>query len=169
MIRWIGGLLIVMGCGGFGFSIAAEYIREQQRLSRLSRALGVMEWELQYRLTPLPELCRMAGREAGGTVGAVFCALASQLDQSSQPEVSGCMQKALSEVPELSPALRLLLKQLGRSLGRFDLSGQIQGLQAVRAAVRQALDALERERASRLKCYRTLGLCTGAALVILFA
>ena len=101
-------------------------------------------------------------------MGAVFRRLAGELDAQTEPEVDGCMQAALAKVPELSPTLRKIMKQLGRSLGRFDLTGQIQGLQAVREAVQTAQDRLDRERSSRLKCYRTLGFCTGAALVILF-
>ena len=168
MIRWIGGLLVILGCGSCGISIATEYLREQQRLGRLYRALCIMEWELKYRLTPLSELCRLAAKESGGSVEAVFRRLAGELDAQTEPEVDGCMQAALAKVPELSPTLRKIMKQLGRSLGRFDLTGQIQGLQAVREAVQTAQDRLDRERGSRLKCYRTLGFCTGAALVILF-
>ena len=52
--RWIGAVLVIAGCGGFGFSIAAGYKREESTLRQLIQALNTMEWELSYRLTPLP-------------------------------------------------------------------------------------------------------------------
>lgn len=81
--RWFGAALVIAGCGGFGFSIASGYKREEGILRQLLRALNYMEWELQYRLTPLPELCRQAGKETRGTLREVFfqsCAGAGMAD-----------------------------------------------------------------------------------------
>ena len=57
---------------------------------------------------------------------------------------------------------------LGRTLGRFDLDGQLIGLENARRDCRRAVDALSENRDNRLRCYQTLGLCAGAALAILF-
>ena len=56
----------------------------------------------------------------------------------------------------------------GAYLGRFDLPGQKQGLEEVREACRMELEALGKNRETRLRSYGTLGLCAGAALAILF-
>jgi len=167
-LKWIGAALVIAGCGGFGCSIAAAYRAEQRMLRQLLRGLETMRWELQYRLTPLPELCRLAGKESGGKLGTVFRDLARELDRHAEPDAAGCMRLALRDAG-LSPGLRRLLMQLGRGLGRYDLSGQLQGLQAVERACRMEEEKLEKDRAVRLRSYRTLGLCAGAALVILFA
>ena len=52
--KWIGALMVVAGCGGVGFTMAAAYIREEWALRSLIGALDYMTCELQYRLTPLP-------------------------------------------------------------------------------------------------------------------
>ena len=44
--RWFGAALVIAGCGGFGFSIASGYKREEGILRQLLRALNYMEWEL---------------------------------------------------------------------------------------------------------------------------
>lgn len=167
-LKWIGAMLVMAGCGGMGFAIAAAYRAEQRQLEQLIRGLEVMRWELQYRLTPLPELCRLAGKETGGALGEVFRNLARELDRQTEPDAAGCMRRVL-RAGELSPAMRHALLQLGRSLGRYDLPGQIQGLQAVERWCRLEARRLEKDRAVRLRGYRALGLCAGAALVILFA
>ena len=78
--RWFGAALVIAGCGGFGFSIASGYKREEGILRQLLRVLNYMEWELQYRLTPLPELCRQAGKESFGK-----CFLISRVSWNGRP------------------------------------------------------------------------------------
>ena len=59
-IKLIGAALIIAGCDGVGFSMAAAHRREESALRQLIGALDYMGCELQYHLTPLPELCRSA-------------------------------------------------------------------------------------------------------------
>ena len=59
------------------------------------------------------------------------------------------------------------LRNLGISLGRFDLPGQLQGIHTARGECQSALDRLCSNRDNRLRSYETLGLCAGAALAIL--
>lgn len=167
--KWIGAVLVIVGCGGFGFSLAAGHRHQEQLLRQLIRTLQYMEWELQYRLTPLPELCRQAGKEAGGVLRDILLSLARELDWQVSPDAYSCMIAALKQSRDLPKNTRKLLLQLGRSLGRFDLNGQLQGLEAVRKACEGELAAMSKNREVRLRSYQTLGLCAGAALAILFA
>lgn len=168
-LKWIGAVLVIVGCGGFGFSLAAAHRRETRLLRELRRGLQFMRNELQYRLTPLPELCRKTGKETGGLLRQIFWNLAQELDSRTLPDVGDCMASALGSCREPLPgSLRKLLLRLGRSLGRFDLDGQIRGLEAIDTACGDELKLLEKNRDIRLRNYQTLGLCAGVALVILF-
>ena len=77
------------------------------------------------------------------------------------------MNGLLVQQKNLPRSVRRLLTGLGNSLGRLDLTGQVQGLQAVKAGCARELERLERNRDTRLRSYQTLGLCAGAALAIL--
>ena len=127
-----------------------------------------MQCELQYRLTPLPELCRQAGQASGGAIREVLEGLASELEWQTAPDAASCMATVLGRSCTLSGRCRRLLNQMGKTLGRFDLEGQLNGLQAVCTACVEASERLQRDRDVRLRSYRTLGLCAGAALAILF-
>lgn len=166
-IKYLGAILVILGCGGFGFSIAAAHRREERSLQQLLDVLQFMYCELQFHLTPLPELCRQAGKQGKGSVGEVFLELANQLDRQVSPEVCSCIQAAAAKC-DLSPRLRELLNSMGQTLGRFDLTGQLKGLEALRGRCTQELEGLSQNRDDRLRSYQTLGLCAGAALVILF-
>lgn len=167
MIRMMGAALLMAGCGGFGFSLAAAHRREAGMLRRMLGALQEMEWELKYRLTELPELCRIGADAAGGTLREIFRELADKLERSDVTDISACLNGILSR-REMPRKVRRNLKQLGRSLGRFDLEGQLQGLQAVRQQCRKDLRELEENSIQRMRNYQTLALCAGAALAILF-
>lgn len=164
----MGAILVVAGCGGFGFLLAANHRREERTLRQLMAALDYMSCELQYHLTPLPELCRQASREAPGCIGKVLAALGLELESQISPEVSSCMLGALAKTKDVPKAAEKCLRLLGSSLGRFDLEGQIRGLESVRAACRRELEALTKNRDERIRSYQTLSLCAGAALAILF-
>ena len=167
-IKVFGALLIIIGCGCVGFSMAAAHRKEEKALRQLIRALDYMGCELQYRLTPLPELCRRAATESGGAVSQVLLNLAMELESQVAPDAPSCVNAALSRTAGLPSIARKNLQQLGAFLGQFDLQGQLTGLEAARKQCRKELDELSKNRDVRLRSYQTLGLCAGSALAILF-
>lgn len=167
-IKWIGAILIIAGCGKFGFSLAASHRAEEKALRELIAALDYMQCELQYRLTPLPELCRQAAQQQPNAVGHVLLMLAQELECSLRADVQSCLVSALQSGGPLPDRVKNGFEALGTSLGRFDMEGQIQGLESVRSFCRQELESLSENRENRLRSYQTLGLCAGAALAILF-
>ena len=168
ILKVIGALLVIAGCGGFGFKLAACHLREERTLRQLVSSLDYMECELQYHLTPLPSLCRQTAAESAGVIRQVFLFLAIELEDQISPDVDRCMTAALSKTADIPRLTGSALVDLGRSLGRFDIEGQIKGLDAIRQECRRNLDALSQNKDVRLRSYQTLGLCAGAAIVILF-
>lgn len=164
--KWIGAVLIIAGCGGFGFSLAAGHRREESALRCIMRILDYMTSELHFHGTALPELCRSAAQLYSNSVGRVFLRLAGELDTCNSSDVSLCLTSSL-EGSQLSPRTRDVLQQFGTTLGRFDLEGQMKGLEESRAMCRRQLDELTENRDVRLRNYQTLSLCAGAALAIL--
>ena len=166
--RWIGATLLVVGCGGVGFRMASVEGKALKELRWLIQVIHYMENELRYRLTPLPRLCAGAAGCAGGEIEAVFSRMALELESQISPNASCCMTAALAVSSRLSRQAEELLTSLGSILGEFDLDGQLNGLEAVRQDCQRIVNELERDHPQRLRTYRTLGLCAGAALVILF-
>ncbi len=165
--KWIGAILIIGSCGGFGFSLALHQKREESMLSQLGRIMDEMLWELPFQLTPLPELVRHAAGNVPGMIGKTFDQLTEQLERQVLPDVQSCMEAAMHEPLQSYPRVSKILILLGKSLGRFDLSGQVKGLSSVREQCNIELRELHEDRSTRLRSYRILSLCAGAALVIL--
>lgn len=165
--KWIGAIFIIAGCGGCGFSVASASIRETRMLQGLLRTLRYMECELQYNLSPLPDLCRQAGSNAFGPVREVFVNLARELEWQIQPDVRSCMVEVVGKSHTMPGSVRKLFYQLGDSLGRFDLSGQLSELQSLQTTCERELQKVSCHQDTRMRSYRTLGLCAGIALAIL--
>ncbi len=165
--KWIGALLIISGCGGYGFLLSLRDIREIASLKELIRILEFMAWELQFQMTPLPEVCLHAGNQVSGPVGEAFTQLSEELETNLHNDVSNCMDLVLQNLSGLPERTKDAMILLGQSLGRFDLNGQLKGLEAVRNTCMQELSEMEANKQQRMHTYQTLGLCTGAALAIL--
>lgn len=167
MIRIIGACCIFAGCGGFGFSMAAASRREEAELRRFLAALEYMSCELSYRMTPLSALCRSAAEGSGGSVRTFFAELARELDKQTAPDVQVCVYDVLERL-QFSGVLRRQMQELGSTLGRFDLPGQLRGLEGAIRSSEEALRTIRDGAADRRRSYQTLGLCAGAAMAILF-
>ena len=167
MMRWIGALFVLLGCGSFGFSMVATHKKEEKTLRQIISAIGYMECEMQYRLTPLPQLLGQAAKQISGVVQELLGAMALKLKNQISPDVSCCMEELLHKRRDVPPLTREALFLLGQSLGRFDLQGQLKELESVRSLCERHLKTLENNRDVRLRSYQTLGLCAGAVLAIL--
>lgn len=167
-LKWIGAALIIASCSLIGFSISASFRREEQELQQLAVAMDYMVCELRCRMSALPELCRIAGSESKGRIGKLLLNLGEYLDTQSAPDAKGCLDLASGAAEQFSPRMLQAIGLLGSSLGRFDLEGQLEGLESVRSFCRSQLEILANGRDTRLRSYQTLGICAGAALAILF-
>lgn len=166
-IKCLGVILVIGSCAGFGFSAAMAYEKQEKTLYQLLRILDYMSCELQYKLLPLPELCRQASHECEGIVRRVLFALANELERQMEPDVQSCMQIVIEKIRMPSRRIRRLFLLFGRSLGKFDLAGQVRGLEEVRTACELELRPLTQQKQNAIRSYRTLGICAGIALAIL--
>lgn len=166
-LQWIGAVLIIAGCGGVGFGMALNYKQEALCLRQLLQVLEMFSCELEYRLTTLPVLFRIAANTASGALARVLSAVAQELESQIAPDAACCMTAALRNAKDLPAKAVFALDDLGRSLGEYDLDGQLKGIAAVTASCREQLEEMECNRTQRIRSYQTLALCAGAALAIL--
>lgn len=167
ILKIIGAICIVLSSFGFGMMTIALHKKEVRYLKNLIFALQFMQCELQYRMPSLPELCRRTAAECEGGLQKVFLKLTDELEDQISPDVHICMNAVLSHTKDLPAQTSQCLALLGENLGRFDLQGQILSLESVQNECRERMNKLTGNADVRLRSYQTLGLCCGAALVIL--
>lgn len=166
-LKLIGAVLIISCSTWFGLALCGNYRYEERTLRQLLRALDFMGCELQYRITALPELCRMTSVSCRGVISQVFCSFAKELEDQISPDAGSCMKAVIAKTPKIPRMSRTALLDFSDTLGCFDMQGQLIGLEAARQACKRNLDSLSENREIRLRSYQTLGICTGAALIVL--
>lgn len=166
--KFIGAALIIISCGCFGFAFAAGFKKEERCLKQLIAALDYMSCELSFKHTALPELCKKAGEITSGAVKKVFDELCCEFSYNLTCDVLLCMKNALQRVRDVPPLTFDAFIQMGYSLGRFNIDGQIKSLEAAKAECSRYLKSIMENQPNRIRSYQTLGLCAGAAIVIIF-
>ena len=165
--RILGALLVFGGCGGFGFSMAAACRREERQIHSFLRAVEFMLCELECHVTPLPQLLRRAAKIAGGDAASILHDAAGRMELGLDADAPASMEAVLA-ARRPGGYLGELFRDLGQTLGCFDLAGQLRGLESALQRGQQMLRSHQQGRGSRVRSYQTLGLCAGAALAILF-
>ena len=165
-LKMIGSVLVILSFGTIGYYMSAAVRAEERCLCDLISILTYMESELQFRLTPLPVLCKL-GAEQGTSLNKVFLALSEELDNQISPDPSRCMDAAIVRCGGQPRCVEGYLRELGRSFGRFDLKGQLLDLSTVRQRCMHDLNKLEKSKESRIKTYQTISLCIGVAAIII--
>lgn len=166
MIRWMGAIIVIVACGCCGFSMARNYGELEHCLRQLISAMELMHCQMEYRLTTLPELCRILPSACSGIVGKVFSDLGQELERQETMDISLCMEEALLINPKLPTQCARSLRRLSRTLGQADLQLQLQGITTEMERLKAVLQQVSAERPGRVKSYRALGLCGGIALAI---
>ena len=166
--KWIGAILIFLSCASVGYIKAALYRNQERYLADFVRILDFMTCELEYRLSPLPQICKDASEMTSGCLEKVFSLLSKELESQISPNARYCLQICLRNVNDIPDKLRKLLEIFSESIGCFDLDGQLLQIAAVRKVCSAELERTQSEGKDRIRNYQTLGLCAGAGLAILF-
>ncbi len=167
-LKCIGGFIVIIGCSIAGFRIAAEQRREERYLRTLFNLIEYMICELQCRFTPLPGLCNKTAEQTNCELKSVFNNLSNELESQVSPNAEICMNVAISCSRSIPDKTRECLETLGKTLGKFDIDGQIKGLEGVAMECKRKIEKLQNNADQRLRSYQTLGICAGAGLAIIF-
>lgn len=165
-IKWFGFILILAVGGYIGFYSGNAYKKEIFALKQLYKHIEYMICRLQYQQTPLPQLFMQLQAEASQPLRQVFRNICDAFAKQAFPDANGCVACAVTACPNLPPHTRACLLELGKSLGRFDLEGQLRGAESVQQLCKTKLNQLEENRDLRIRSYQVFGLCAGAALAI---
>ena len=168
VIKIIGAACIFCACAGFGYYLAWQHQSDIRMLRQILLVLEYMECELQDRQTPLPILCHKCAEDTTGTIADIFRELAICLESKILVDPDTCMMMILSKKHGIPYNTQSVLKMLGMQLGRFNLEGQVRCLESIKSTCTRLLQKLSNEKQMDERRYKTLGLCVGAALIIIF-
>lgn len=169
-LKLVGAVLIFFVCSGFGFYLAEKDRQDVNCLRHLIYSLDYMGNELQYHMTPLPQLMRQTAAQCHHKkLSQIFLLFSHQLEDKYCSDFFVCTNSVIKQCKFSLPRRSCcILNELCRTMGRFDLEGQINSIMSVKASCMNEYDALRTDLSTRIRSYRTLGICAGVAIIIMF-
>lgn len=152
-----------------GLGLARTVRRQQAQTLAFIDAVLRIRHELQYRLTPLPDVFLALQESREAAVAAFFSGLAGSLSVADTCTVGYACRQALRRTEGLCiPAgVRTALMSLFDTLGKYDLDGNLQALDLALGRLREEARQLQGSATARCKTYVTLGVCTGLAVAVI--
>lgn len=168
MMRLMGAVLVIAGCGALGLAGVASLDGRVRDLGELAAGLDALQRELGWRLAPLPQALEMAARAAHGPAAQFFSRCARESGQSDGQNFQQVWRDSLNGTPlRLAVGDKVLMERLGPVLGRYDGDSQRVALEDAAAGLRSLQGEASDDRRRLGRVYGMLGVTAGLFLAIL--
>lgn len=161
--------MIIGAAGGLGLIVSSNYRRRVAELHWLRSGLQMLETEIIYASTPLPEALRRVSNRVAPDVGRFFAEVSSLWERSAGESARTIWLEALEKYLSSSALLAEdaeVLKALAGSLGISDKADQEKNLLLAKKQLEEQEQIAERERGRYEKLWQTLGFLMGIAIVL---
>ena len=165
------GCLLIMSAGSFaGISLARNYARRPEELRNLITALQMLETEISYTATPLPEALARIAASCDRTIAPLFFTASEELCAQTGCTAGEAWETALNKFYALSsilPSDLAVLRNLGTVLGISNGEDQCKHLRLAREQLKGEVILAEQQAAKYVKLWSYLGLLGSLALILL--
>lgn len=158
--------MIIVGCSLCGWLRAQIYLRDEDMLRQMQQVLRFMIHDLKCRRRPLPALFRGCGEQGSGILQEIFLDAALEMENQILPDAAACMRSVLNRYA-LPDGCKEVMDGISRTLGHFDLEGQVRELESVLFTCGEMLKEHCAGKADKIRTIRTLGISAGIVLAIL--
>lgn len=163
-------LLIFLTCSTIGYLYGKSFSSRLQNLIVLEQCIKILETEVVYGLTPLPEALSNVYKKGKEKVSYIFEEIKKDLIMNKR---GGVYDSFLSIEDKLYNNLNFkkedveVFLSLGRVLGTSDRIDQQKNFILVSNQISAQILEARQEKDKNEKLYRNLGVITGAAIIIL--
>ncbi|MDT3698179.1 MAG: stage III sporulation protein SpoIIIAB [Thermincola sp.] len=169
MLKLIGACLTLAACASFGFTWAGLYEKRPRQIKGLEGALQLLETEIIYGATPLPEAMEEVALRCDSEIAVLFRRTAGELRKMEGLTGGEAWQKAINDFfpgTALNKQDILILQRLGSSLGISDREDQAKHLTLTKSQLAAAAVQAEMTAKKSATVYRYLGVLGGLLLVL---
>jgi stage III sporulation protein AB len=170
MIKIIGCIVILIASSGFGYIAGSRFKYRVKELRLLMVSLQMLETEMTYTNTPLPEAFESVYLKSSTPINFIFKKVSQSLKNHTFSTVGEAFEKALldcKDIMALSTEDIDILKSFGHTLGSSDIDGQIKSFKMVLKQLETQEAKAEEDRSKNEKMYKNLGFLAGIAVSVL--
>lgn len=152
-----------------GLIVASSYGRRVQNLRQLISFLQLLESEIQYARTTLPNVITFLAPQFSGAIGEFLTVLCAGLSNHTGERFSTIWDEGVQSLGQNGLPQTALddLRSLGSILGTSDAVEQSKHLKHLLHRLDQALKVAEEEREKQTRLWQYLGFSAGMLIVLL--
>ncbi|MDI6709685.1 MAG: stage III sporulation protein AB [Thermoanaerobacterales bacterium] len=169
MLKAVGALCVIAAAGSYGVVVARDYARRPRELREARAALSMLETEIAYGATPLPEALETVGRRCDGALARFFTGAAEALAVRDGTTAGEAWEHSLARYSAhapLRPEDLAALGSLGAVLGNSDREDQTRHLRLAGERLKILAARADDEARRNVRLWRYLGFLAGAAVAL---
>ncbi|ABR48646.1 Sporulation stage III, protein AB [Alkaliphilus metalliredigens QYMF] len=171
ILKLLLSILIVICSGLIGIIYAKAYIDRSKLLRDLISTLQMLETEIMYGATPLPELMVLLAAKSEREIARLFQMTAHNLQKHDGHTFASVWRKSVNVMGKetvLKERDIALLVSLGNNLGISDQENQVKHIRLTMEEMRRNYDEAIMLQRKNEKLYKSLGVLFGLTVVIVF-
>lgn len=168
-MRILASGLIIFSCGAMGLVVASSYAKRVQNLRQLINFVQVLESEIQFARTTLPQVIISQAPLYKGEIGKFLAILSQGVEINTGERFSSIWERGVLSLGENGFPQSVLedLLSLGQVLGISDAGEQNKHIEQLLYRLEQALKIAEEEREKHTRLWQYLGFSAGLLIVLL--
>lgn len=166
----LGVCLILAAAGGAGWNYCRQIRLRLEQIRQLQQLLLLLQGEIQYQCSTLPEAFERCGRQVNCVCGQWLAETGKRLNAMEGVGFQELWEQQLRELQKLtvlSAANIEDLRRLGSQLSYPDKDTQLGAMELYSQRLKEQEERLTRELPVKMKLGTTLGILAGMFLVIL--
>lgn len=170
IVKFIGCLTILFSATAGGYMMAGKFAGRVRDLRAVQEGLNMLESEILFTSTPLPEALHRTAERLEKPVNRIFSTAAQILDSRMGYTAGEAWSMAFERNRDslyFNGEDLDIIKNFGKSLGSTDKENQEKNFRLVRLQLNSQQIKAEEERSKNERMYRNLGFLFGATIIIL--
>lgn len=171
MFKFIAILILFSISTYVGFYIGETYKQRSFNLNELQKAITMLNTEVIFSCTPLPEALFNISQKIAKPLSDIFYSISERLNNGEAASVYESYRFSYliyKDQIHFNKSDLNIIEDFFKSLGESGVFGQEKVFKIAMENLRMNYIEAVKEAKSNTKMYRTLGLCTGAILAIIF-
>lgn len=161
--------MIFVCSGSIGIIMARTYLARPANLQNLYVAIQLLETEISYARTTLPEACQRIASQTKKPISEFFQRFVAHLESENALSALEAWEQSLTVLRD-SGFLKTdveTVAQLGNVLGRSDAEDQLKHLSLLQNRLSTSIKQAEQDRDRNVRLWNYLGFCVGILVILL--
>ncbi|MGA8941735.1 MAG: stage III sporulation protein SpoIIIAB [Thermoactinomyces sp.] len=170
MLKLLGAVLVILTTSWIGFQLAAELRLRTRQIQELRSSLALLKTEIDYGTRPLAEAWERIAEVADSDLRRLFRRFGRNLRTMNGQSTYECLRLAIDsewQKTAMGKDEKGILLKLCQVLGSSNRSDQLHHLEIVAENLLMEEQKAREEQEKYEKMVKTLGILSGALLVIL--